>query len=176
MKADLAQENKRLAIKLALLAAGMLGFSIALIPLYDVFTQVSGVNGKVALKVDAASLNYTIDESRQVALDFIVVNSADSVLDVQLATPNLRVNPGRVSVATYELHNLAAHAIKLRTVVSTAPGEAASYVNLIDCICFDVLPLNVGERRRVELRFVVNPALPHAVKNLSFAQQFFSIK
>ena len=42
---SLAQANRRLVAKLFLLTAAMFGFGYALVPLYSVFCQLTGLNG-----------------------------------------------------------------------------------------------------------------------------------
>ncbi len=42
---SLAQANKRLAAKLFLLTIAMFGFGYALVPLYSVFCQLTGLRG-----------------------------------------------------------------------------------------------------------------------------------
>ena len=47
----------------------MAGFSFALVPLYNVFCKVTGINGKTANQV-AQQVDTTVDQSRWVTIEF----------------------------------------------------------------------------------------------------------
>ena len=40
------RENNKMVLKLIVIVFGMFGFGFALVPLYDVFCDVTGINGK----------------------------------------------------------------------------------------------------------------------------------
>ncbi|MEQ1530308.1 MAG: cytochrome c oxidase assembly protein, partial [Methylococcales bacterium] len=47
MSDDLKQKNAKLVRTLAFVAIAMFGFGYALVPLYDVLCEITGLNGKV---------------------------------------------------------------------------------------------------------------------------------
>ena len=62
--------NKRKTIlKLSAAVAGMYLFSFLLVPLYDVFCDITGLNGKVAQSTNAES-SISV-EGREISLQFI---------------------------------------------------------------------------------------------------------
>ena len=63
--------NKLLGIKLLGVTALMFGFGYALIPLYDVFCDITGLNGKTGRVTAAAADETVIDESRFVTVEFV---------------------------------------------------------------------------------------------------------
>ncbi|HHQ40706.1 MAG TPA: hypothetical protein ENK20_00235, partial [Chromatiales bacterium] len=44
---EVREANRRLVRRLVLLPLAMFGFGFALVPLYDVFCEITGLNGKV---------------------------------------------------------------------------------------------------------------------------------
>lgn len=170
------QQNRRLAVKLLLVALGMLGFCVAMIPLYGVFTQISGVNGKITQLLDEKTLAYPVDEQRNVYVDFISTVNAVTDLQVRFSQSRMVVHPGAIYEMSYQIHNTSAHAINLRTLASVSPGFAANYFGVIQCVCLETLSLQAQEIKTVTLRWVINPELPAKVKNIALAQQFFNIK
>lgn len=170
------RQNTRLSIKLLLLALAMLGFSVAMIPLYNVFTKVSGVNGKVTQAVNENSLAYEVDAQRKIYVDFITAQGVDTPLQIRFEQTRLALNPGRVYDVSYVLQNVSDKAIKLRTVASITPGTIAKYLDVINCICFEQLSIAARETKSVVLRLAINPDVPANIKNIAFAQQFFNIK
>ena len=51
-----AKQNKKLIIKLVAIVFGMFGFGFALVPLYDVFCDLTGLNGKTSNTAGTAAL------------------------------------------------------------------------------------------------------------------------
>ena len=66
--------KKRTILKLSAAVAGMYLFSFALVPLYDVFCDITGLNGKVAQSSNAES-SISV-EGREIGLQFISHNNA----------------------------------------------------------------------------------------------------
>ena len=62
--------NNKMVIKLVAIVIGMFGFGFALVPLYDVFCDVTGINGKTE-GTAAVYQSVEIDESREVTVEFI---------------------------------------------------------------------------------------------------------
>ena len=65
-----AGRNRRYARYLAALTLGMFAFGFALIPLYDVFCEITGLNGKTG-RVEAAALDQQVDQTRDITVQFI---------------------------------------------------------------------------------------------------------
>ena len=62
--------NKKLVIKLVAIVFGMFTFGFALVPLYDVFCDITGINGKTnetAIVYEAID----IDKDRLITVEFI---------------------------------------------------------------------------------------------------------
>jgi Cytochrome oxidase assembly factor len=55
----MATKSTRSARRLLLLAVVMFGFAFALVPLYDVFCEVTGINGKTDTEAAASSAALT---------------------------------------------------------------------------------------------------------------------
>ena len=62
--------NKRLALKLALVAVLMFGFGYAMVPFYDVFCKVTGINGKTGQISNREAQLETVDTDRFVTVEF----------------------------------------------------------------------------------------------------------
>ena len=70
MSEQLAKANKRTVGKLLLLIVGMFGFGFALVPLYDLFCDVTGLNGKTGVADAKAVAASRVDTSRWVTVEF----------------------------------------------------------------------------------------------------------
>ena len=61
--------TRALTGRLLALAVGMFAFGFALVPLYDVFCEVTGFGGRTNTKA-AVAVETVVDESREIALEF----------------------------------------------------------------------------------------------------------
>ena len=62
--ADSAGQTKGTVLRLILGGVGMFGFAFALVPLYDVICEVTGLNGKTGGRYEAAPVALKPDLSR----------------------------------------------------------------------------------------------------------------
>ncbi|MCH2347482.1 MAG: cytochrome c oxidase assembly protein, partial [Pseudomonadales bacterium] len=64
------KQRKHLVL-LSTLALGMLGFSFALVPLYEVFCEVTGINGKTSNAVVVEPATVIQESEREVTIQFL---------------------------------------------------------------------------------------------------------
>jgi cytochrome c oxidase assembly protein subunit 11 len=62
---ELSQANRRIVSRLGLVVLAMFGFGFALVPLYDVFCEVTGLNGKTGRIGIEEALSGQVDEARE---------------------------------------------------------------------------------------------------------------
>jgi len=164
--------NRRVGLKLAGVAVGMFVFGYALVPLYDVICEVTGLNGKTG-RVEAM-VSGTVDESRWVTVEFTGNSMSGLPWEFRSLQKTLRVHPGEVAVAYYEARNMATEAITGQAVPSVAPNKAAAYFKKIECFCFSQQQLEAGEHKKMPVRFVVSTDLPKEVGTVTLSYAFFN--
>ncbi len=71
-----SHNEKRLVLRLLGVVVGMFAFGFALVPLYDVFCEITGANGKTAGKFTVSQVQ-KIDRQRLVTIQFLTNNYAD---------------------------------------------------------------------------------------------------
>lgn len=171
MSEQVADKNRRLAYKLLVAVFLMGGFGVALIPLYDVFSSASGINGK--LKIEATQPTYTVDTARELTMDYITSLGKDAQLSFTAVTPRQVIHPGQVTTVDYVVKNLANKPLVVHASASVTPGLAASYVKLLDCFCSAKQQLAANEARQLSMRYVIAPDVPKQYKFIAVSQQFF---
>ena len=72
----------RVVKKLVVVAVLMFGFGFALVPLYDVFCRVTGLNGKTGVIAGQDVAASIADSSREITVEFII-----KLLKLQLVIP-----------------------------------------------------------------------------------------
>ncbi len=161
---------------MALVVVMMFGFGYLLVPLYNVFCDITGLNGKTGRMAEAeAASRYQPDLDRLVTVQFVVNNSAQMPWEVTPEVAQMRVHPGQVYETIFTAHNGTSRAMTGQAVPSVAPGLANRHFNKTECFCFTKQDLAAGETKAMPLRFIVAPALPEKIKTLSLAYTFFDV-
>ena len=164
------------ALKMGLVAVGMFGFGYLLVPLYDVFCDITGLNGKTGQVAEAQAVErYQEDPDRLVTVQFVANNNAGMPWNLRPAINQMQVHPGKVYTTHYVASNPTAQDMVGQATPSVAPGKAGRYFNKTECFCFTRQPLAAGESKEMPIRFIVNPALPKRVGTVTLAYTFFDV-
>lgn len=172
MRPDLGQANRRLLRRLLVLSLAMFGFGFALIPFYDVFCDLTGLNRG---DVQALAKNTQVDYSRAVAVE-LVANVPDST-PLKLTAPGNAVlaHPGQLVQIEYEVENLTGRAVVGQAVPSYGPAAAAEYFKKIECFCFREQRLAPMEKRRLPVMFVLDRSIPSDMPVVTLSYTFFEL-
>ena len=165
--------NRRTVKRLLLLTCLMFGFGYALVPLYDVFCEVTGLNGKTGRLSTADAQALITDESRLVTVEFVTNVGADLPWEFKPVVHKVTVHPGAETLVYFEAINHAQWPVIGNAVPSVSPNAAARYFSKTECFCFTQQTLAAGESRTMPVRFVVDPRLPHEVTVLTLGYTFF---
>ncbi len=167
------RQRKHLAL-LLLLAAGMFGFAFALVPLYNVFCEITGLNGKTSGR-PAALATVGPDTDRSVTVEFLAHVATGMPWEFRPTVTKLRVRPGEMHTTSFYARNRAGRAVSGQAVPSVAPGRAASYLRKIECFCFTQQQLGAGEEMQMAVTFYVDPELPAEINTLSLSYTLYKI-
>ena len=165
--------NRRTVTKLALATCVMFAFGYALVPIYNVFCTITGLNGKTGRLSEAQAAALPVDASRAVTVEFVTSVDAQLPWAFKPMVNKVVVHPGVETQVEFEVHNWDAGPIDGNAVPSVAPNTAAKYFNKTECFCFTQQTLAPGETRRLPVRFVVDPRLPPEVTVLTLGYTFF---
>lgn len=167
-------QNKPLIGKLVLIALAMFGFGFALVPLYDVFCDLTGINGKTAA-VAATAENAVIDTSREITIEFLARPNKDMPWVFQPEVQRMTVHPGEIHIMNYLAENPTGRMIVGQAVPSVSPGQAALYFNKIECFCFSQQQLAGGKNMLMPLQFYVDPALPAQFNTITLNYTLYDV-
>lgn len=161
---------------LALVVVAMFGFGYLMVPLYDVFCDITGINGKTGRIAEGdVARQYQVDENRLVTVEFVAINNGDMSWDFKPQVHTMKVHPGKIYAAAYTAVNSTSQDMSGQAVPSVAPNEASLYFDKTECFCFTKQTLAAGERKDMPLRFIVNPGLPEHINTLTLAYTFFDV-
>jgi len=163
--------NRRVALQLAATALAMFGFGYLLVPLYDVFCELVGLDRKGLAQ--AATVVADPQPGRLVTVEFVAVVEAGAGWEFGPTQHRMQVHPGELAATSFRAHNGAGVARVARAVPSVAPTIAAAHFRKTECFCFIPQPFAPGEARDLAVRFVVDPALPAEVELVTLAYTFY---
>ncbi|MEM6998808.1 MAG: cytochrome c oxidase assembly protein [Pseudomonadota bacterium] len=167
------QDIKKTVQKLTLFSVAMFGFGYALVPLYDVFCEVVGINGKTGV-VAEKDLG-KIDESRLVTVEFDTTTNIEIPWDFKAVMYKTKVHPGQLTEVNFIAENYSNRTIIGKAVPSVAPTKASLYFNKTECFCFTEQKLLPGEKKIMPVRFVVDANLPEKIKMMTLSYTFFEV-
>lgn len=167
--------TRRTLIKSSLIAGGMFGFGFAMVPLYDVFCQVTGLNGKTDPNPYEKASEAVIDTSREVKVQFVATKNAGMVWDFEPSLPQVTVHPGEVGTLEFLARNPTDQRIIGQAIPSVTPFEATNFLHKVECFCFTTQTLQPYEEKVMPLRIIVDQELPKHITKLTLSYTLFDV-
>ena len=168
------QQHNKLVRRLLLLTLAMFGFGYALVPLYNVFCDITGLNGK-NYRRQAYTKPDAIDYSREVTVEFLANTGDGMSWEFRPMTPKVKVHPGELTQVDFYARNPTEQTVHGQAIPSITPGASAVYLNKIECFCFNSQVLKAGEEVEMSLQFYVDPELPEKYHTLTLSYTLFDI-
>lgn len=163
--------------KLGATVVVMFVFAIFIMPpLYDLFCDVTGLNGKTgdAVSLDRAN-NFGVDTSRTIRVQFLATNNENMPWDFKPQTTSVTVHPGEPTVINYLAKNTTANNMVAQAIPSVVPFKAASYFHKTECFCFNKQPLDAGKETALGLSFIVDIGIPKHINTITLSYTLFDI-
>lgn len=168
------KKTKNLVKKLSLIVIAMFGFGFALVPLYDVFCDITGLNGKTANEAAQANEG-SVDVTREIKVQLISHNAKDMPWQFRPEVAELTVRPGETKVVKFFAKNETSLKMVGQAVPSVAPGRAASHFKKIECFCFEQQTLEAQEEVWMPLQFYIDTEIPADVTTLTLSYTLFDV-
>ncbi len=162
-----------LVTKLGIATVAMFGFGFALVPLYDVFCEITGFNGKTAGKYEAVESQQVVQ--RDVDIQFLSALNGSTSISFKPNNRSVRVNPGRTYEISYRVSNPHERPVVIQAVPSVSPQLLAQYLHKVECFCFNQQLLQPGETVDMPMRFVLDQEFPEEYAKLSLAYTLFDV-
>ncbi|MEM7003660.1 MAG: cytochrome c oxidase assembly protein [Pseudomonadota bacterium] len=176
MPSQTQQQNiKRSVIKSCLIVLGMCGFVVALVPLYDLFCEITGLNGKTGGPYTYDPATTQPDRSRLVKVNFITNTHGGMTWEFFPEKGGVRVHPGELKEVSFFVKNTTDKVMVGQAIPSLVPVSAAEYFHKTECFCFNQQVLQPGEEMEMPMRFIVGRELPNNVKSINLSYALFDI-
>ena len=170
---DRKAKVNQLVIRLGAAAVLMFCFGFAMVPLYEVFCDITGLNGKNFKEGPVASME--VDRSRTVKIQFVTSNPEHMPWKFKPVKQSMRVFPGEDKTTAFFAQNPTGKWMVAQAVPSITPSEAAPFLHKVNCFCFERQPLNAGASTEMPLIFVVDPKLPAHISTITLAYALFDL-
>lgn len=166
------KQNKKV-LKLGIaMSVLMIGFGFALVPLYDVLCDITGLNGKTGVLAKQDVKEQADD--RTVVVQFDGTVNSDLPWSFKPAQFSMEVVPGKLYATEYIAKNIADYDVTGQAVPSVAPNQASIYFSKTECFCFTEQLLTPGEEKNMPVTFIVSSDLPRDIKLLTLSYTFFN--
>ena len=165
--------NRKLVIKLVVVAIGMFGFGFALAPIYSKLCELTGVNNLQTRDADAR--NTQVDRSRTITVQFDANLRNELPWTFRPLTKSMQVHPGELVHVVYEVKNATDRGAFAQAIPSYGPQVAGRYFKKLECFCFTRQELKPNETREMPVVFVVEPGLPQDVHTITLSYTFFRV-
>lgn len=170
-----ARNNRRSALYLLVAVFGMFGFGFALVPLYDIFCEITGLNGKTGGPYAVAEARPEADEARSVKVQFLARTNAGMSWKFRPTVGSVTVHPGVPTTVNFLVENPTGRDMVAQAVPSVVPFRASGYLHKTECFCFERQPLAAGQSMEMPVRFIIDRDLPADVATLTLSYALFDI-
>jgi cytochrome c oxidase assembly protein subunit 11 len=163
-----------LCLKLGVVAVGMFVFAIwVLPPIYDVFCEVTGLNGKTGGRYEAVSAE--VDTTRTITVQFLASNNEGMAWAFSPEVQSVKVHPGEQTRINYVAHNSTESDMIGQAIPSLTPFKATNYFHKTECFCFEQQFLKAGEQAELPMYFIVDRDLPAHIRTITLSYTLFDV-
>lgn len=153
----------------------MFGFGFMLVPLYDVFCEVTGLNGKTQGPYQGTLSHDANAAERMVTVQFVANRNENLPWHFAPEQEEIKLAVGERKQTLFAVSNSYDRPVVAQAIPSVSPARAADYLNKIECFCFQRQPLAAGEAKTFPLVFFIDPDLPEDISKLTLSYTLFDI-
>ncbi|WP_426104076.1 cytochrome c oxidase assembly protein [Massilia sp. TSP1-1-2] len=167
--------NRKMLVKLIVIAVGMLGFGYALVPVYRQMCEVLGINNLSRQEGNFVEYdkNSQVDKTRTITVE--LDGNAQGPWRFRPTTRSIKVHPGELATVMYEVVNTQARTVQAQAIPSYAPQSATPHFKKVECFCFKQQTLKANEARQMPVVFFIDPKLPREISTITLSYTFFEI-
>ena len=171
------KSNSTIIVALTATVIVMFGFGYAMVPLYDLFCEITGVGGKPTIAaMQGGNPDIQIDASRDVWVEFTSNTTNGMPWTIDPLVRKTKVRPGEIHEVNYRVKNSSSQKMVAQAIPSVSPIQAARHLVKLECFCFSNQTLAAGEEREMPVRFYIDPKLAKDIRTVTLSYSFFEIR
>ena len=163
---------KKTYLSLTLFTIFMFSFSYMLVPLYDIFCEITGLNGKTNQERVLVVNENPSERFVTVKFTSTVANSAPFTFEP--IDREMVVQVGKINNTFYTLTNNTPSVKHATASPSVVPHEDAEYFKKIECFCFSQQQINGLETKELPLQFIIDNELANDTRTLILSYTMFN--
>ena len=128
------RSNRGLVTSLLVIVVGAFGFGYALVPLYDVFCEITGFGGRTndtSVQVAEAPV---LD--REIRIEFMTTVNEYALFEFSADADSMTVHPGKMYFATFTAKNMTGNDKIAQAIPSVAPMAASRQTSATVASCW----------------------------------------
>lgn len=170
-------KNRKTALSLAAIVAGMAMLAYASVPLYRLFCQVTGYGGTTQAATYVPDKVY----DRTITVQFNADTMPALPWKFEPLQREITVRVGESSLAFYKATNTSDKMTVGTSTFNVIPHETGQHFVKVQCFCFEEQPLAPGETVNMPVSFYIDPGIMKQkaldeVKNITLSYTFFPVK
>lgn len=173
MTQSVTKTNLAMLKKLLIFTVVMFGFGYALVPMYEKFCEVTGINN--LLQPDVVGKDIEVDLTRTIAIQ-LDANVRGLPWQFKSLQSNAKIHPGESIEVMYEIRNDSDQEMSGQAIPSYSPRYLERYLKKFECFCFTKQVLKPGEARQMPVKFVIDPQIPVDVNTVTISYTFFALE
>lgn len=168
----LAKKTKKTLIILAIVAVAWFGFGFAMVPIYNVFCKITGLNGKI--EGPSGYGDDKVDKNRTVTVQFVTNVNNNLPWDFYPEQDSIKLHPGEIVRVVFYAQNNSSKTMTVQAIPSITPGQAARYLRKTECFCFTTETFKAGEKEQMPVLFHLDPDLPKDINELTLSYTMYN--
>jgi len=167
------QDNMTVMKKLLIFSVVMFVFGYAMVPFYEKFCEVAGINN--LLQPDTlVQEEMEVDEERWVTIEFDS-NIRGLPWTFKPMERSVRIHPGETVEVMYEVTNNSDRAMSGQAIPSYSPQYLDKHLRKFECFCFTKQIVEPKEVKQMPVQFVIEPTLPKEIHTVTISYTFFEL-
>jgi len=167
------KRNRKVVMFSLFTVLGMCFFFVLMVPMYDVLSDLFGINGKTDNLANATSKKE--DLTRTVTVQFLANKNQNLPWQFYPKTKKVIVHPGENKRVAFFVKNYSGKVMTVHVVPSISPGRDAKYFKKTECFCFEPQTLKSKESMDLPLVFHLDNSIPRNVHVLTVSYTLFDI-
>ncbi|TXI20956.1 MAG: cytochrome c oxidase assembly protein [Nitrosomonas sp.] len=167
-----SKANALMMKKLLVFTLVMFVFGYALVPFYEKFCEVTGINN--LLRPDVRAKENWVDEERWITIEFDA-NTRGLPWQFKPLQTSARIHPGESVNVMYEITNDSDREVVGQAIPSYSPRYLDKHLKKFECFCFTKQVLKPKETRQMPVQFVIEPGLPADIHTVTISYTFFEL-
>lgn len=154
---DTRNKNKKLARRIVMIVAIMIGLSFAAVPLYERFCAATGFDGTTMLAEKAPDPKDIVNREITVLFDARV--DAGLPWDFKPDQRKVTVKIGQQGLVSFEATNISGKETVGTAVYNVVPEKMGKYFSKTQCFCFAEQILPPGKTVHMPVMFFIDPKI-----------------